>query len=177
MASDHRQHYVVAVRRHERVQFLVWYSDEVDGVLTAADLPSSLLAFDSDAAARAHGTAAALAMRPDQSAYFDLDELGAWIDAPNPYRLRPDVLLNAWNLLGDVARSVGDEIAHARLLDRRGNRTYDELFRCCSIPALDLPITDRPSPATCEAIAAILRHGLACFDRALRVSPPATAPR
>ena len=50
---------------------------------------------------------------------------------------------------------------------------------CCNIPALGLPVGDRPTPDDCTAIAAVLRHGLAAIDAALPapLTPPAPAPR
>ncbi|HUS67957.1 MAG TPA: hypothetical protein VMZ28_25660 [Kofleriaceae bacterium] len=171
------KHYVVAVRRHERVHYLIWFGSDQDGVLTTSG-GASLLGFATDAEARAHAAAGALVVSPDESAYFDLDELDAWTSAPNPYRLRADDILNAWNLLGDVAHSVRNQVAEAKLLDRRDNALYSRLMSCCAIPALGLPVADRPTPDDCAAIAAVLRHGLACFDAAITPPPaPAPAPR
>jgi hypothetical protein len=170
-----RTHFVIAVRRHEQTYFLLWFDGDQDGVVAEA---GRLVVFASDAAARAHAVAGDLVVSSDESAYFDLDELEAWVAAPNPHRIKPDELLNVWNLLGDVARSVDNDLALARLVDRKDNETYRQLMSCCNIPALDFPVSDRPRADDCLAIAAALRHGVACFDAALPpVSPPAPAPR
>ena len=164
--GEHREYYVVAVKRHERAHFLLWFTDDTDGLVTGLD-GASLLAFTADAEARAHATANALEVSAEESAYYDFDELEAWVAAPNPFRLKPDTILNAWNMLGDVACSVGNQVAYAKLLDRRDRSLYDRLFSCCDIPAMGLPVAERPSAEDCTEIAAVLRHGLACFDAAL----------
>jgi hypothetical protein len=178
--EEPRQHYVVAVKRHERPRFLIWFSDDQDGLVTAAD-DGSLLAFESDGDARGHAGSAGLAVSEEESAYFDFDELEAWIGAPNPFRMRPDDLLNAWNLLRDIASSVRNQVAAAKLRNRGDKELYLRLVNSCDIPALRSPTVERPTPEDCAAIAAVLRHGLACFDAALPapggVSPPAPARR
>lgn len=151
---------MVAVRRQEQMHFLIWYTDEQDGLVTGDD-GAALLSFASDSDARAHAAAAGFTVSPDESAYFDLDELEAWTAAPNPHRLKPETLLNAWNLLAGVARSVGNDIAAAALRER-------------PLPPLT-DHSDRLTREACAAIAPALRHGLACFDRA--ITPPAPARR
>jgi hypothetical protein len=159
---ESREHYVIAVRRHEQVHFLLWFDDQPDGVVTA---DGRLVAFASDAEARAHADSVALAVSPNESAYFDLDELSAWVAAPNPYRIKPDDLLNAWNLLLDVVRTLEDELALARFGSCRD--TYLTLVSCCDLPAAGFPTGERLTQEECGRAAVALRHGLACFDAAL----------
>ena len=139
-----REHFVIAVRRHERIHFLLWCEGEASGVLV---VDGRLLAFPTDGDARAHATSAALVVSPDRSAYFDLDELSAWLDAPNPHRIRAGMLDDIRTLLAAVACVAGDEVAAARLAVVSSGDTVTPL-----------------------------RHGLACFDQALSRSLPDPAP-
>jgi len=72
-------------------------------------------------------------------------------------------------MLTDVARSVGDQVATGRLFDRGMLSAYDRLVSSCNIPALGaLPGVGELTDDDRRAIAAALRHGLACFDGAIR---------
>jgi hypothetical protein len=97
-----------------------------------------LLAVDDGAAVVEVCSAAGLIL-PDEepSRPLDLDLLQAWVDAGG--EPDPELLLNAWNLFGDVARSVG-----VSLDDRRGDRdaVYNKLASA-SAPAGRKPAKER----------------------------------
>ncbi len=161
-----REHHVVEAIRRSRPVFLLWFSGEADGLLT--DGTDRLHVFSSADDARAHATAGSLALDPDDASRFDLDALESWIEAPDQATLGSTSILDAWNLLTDVARSVGDELATARLLQRATLPAYDRLVSTCNLPALGIlsgvgALDDEDR----RTIAATLRDGLACFDRAI----------
>ena len=162
-----REHHVVQATRKARQLFLLWFTGEEDGLVT--DGAGSLRVFSSEEEARRYAAAGSLALGSDQASPFDLDQLETWTRAPEQTALRASSILDGWNLLTDVARSVGDQVATARLFDRGMLPAYDRLVSSCNIPALgalagvgELTDDDR------LAIAAVLRHGLACFDGAIR---------
>lgn len=162
-----RKYHVVEVIRALRPVCVLWFSGEEDGLLT--DGTARLRVFFSADDARTYAVATSLALDSDEVSRFDLDALESWIDAPTQTLLGSSSILDAWNLLTDVARSVGDEVATARLLHRAILPAYDRLVSSCNLPALgilsgvgELDDEDR------RTIASVLRDGLACFDRAIR---------
>ena len=162
-----REHHVVQATWRARQVFLLWFTGEEDGLLT--DDAGSLRVFSSAEEARRHAAAGSVALGSDEPSRFDFDQLETWTRAPEQAALRSSSILDAWNLLTDVARSVGDQVATARLFDRGMLPAYDRLVSMCNIPALGAlagvgELTDEDR----RAIAAVLRHGLACFDGAIR---------
>jgi hypothetical protein len=159
----------VAVTRKGRCTFLLWYTNEVDGLLT--DGAASLRTFASTDEARAYAASSGLKLDDSEVAAYDLDDIEAWTDDPEHRTLHWDMILNAWNLLADVSRSVGNQVATARLLDRATFPAYDRLVNSCELPALgSRPAVGELTEGDRRAIAAVLRHGLLCFDDAIALS-------
>ena len=162
-----REHHVVEATWKARQLFLLWFTGQEDGLVT--DGAASLRVFASAEEARRHAAAVSLALGSDEPSLFDFDQLETWTRAPEQTALRSSSILDSWNLLTDVARSVGDQVATARLFDRGMLPAYDRLVSSCNIPALGIlagvgELTDEDR----RAIATVLRHGLACFDGAIR---------
>lgn len=161
-----REHYVVEIARAGQPHYLIWFSGQQDGVITGDGLRP--LTFSCADEAFSHSSSAGLELGDDSITRYDFDEIDAWTRAPASGRLAPDSLLGAWNLMTDIARSVGDRIAMERLLGRRSFPAYDRLVHNCDLPALDTTASvDLLIPSDYVAIAAALRHGIACFDRAV----------
>jgi hypothetical protein len=121
--------------------------------------------------ARASAAANALSLGGRDLAQYDLDEIETWTLAAECGTPDIDRIVNAWNLLTDVSKSVGHELAAARLVDRATSPAYDRLFRSCDLPAMETtPVVGELSEEDRRMIAAALRHGLSCFDAA--IAPP-----
>jgi hypothetical protein len=160
--------YPYAFVLHGRTAFLVWLDDEQGGaddrvklddhgaLLTFDDLPALIEACRSEGIVLAD---------EDPSGPLDLDLLRAWIDTGG--EADPRLLLNGWNLFGDVARSVG-----VLLEDRSPDRDtlYNKLFFANNLPAVTPP-GERYDPHWSEAELAGLREvvgeGLRVFRLAL----------
>lgn len=148
---------------------LLWYRDDQDGVVVAE--PGRLRVFASAAAALSFARTAALEVGDERPTGFDLDAVAAWCDAPRPVP-RPSFLLDAWNLLADLAQAVGDHRAAGRLFDPRDLPSYDRLVMSCDIPALGASSSEQQlAAADYPVIAAALRTGLACLAAALPAAP------
>jgi hypothetical protein len=80
----------------------------------------------------------------------------------------PELLLDAWNLFGDVARSVG-----VPLDDRSAERhtLYDKLFAANNLPAVTPPgerYEPRWSESELAGLREVLAEGIQVFRAALR---------
>ena len=112
-----REHHLVAVFRKGRRMFLLWYTNAEDGLLT--DGSAGLRVFASADEARAYAAASALRLGDSEIAGYDLDTIEAWTEDPEHETLDWGRILSAWNLLTDVAKSVGNQVATASLLGCR----------------------------------------------------------
>jgi hypothetical protein len=147
--------------------FLLWFSNEEDGFVTEG---TRLRAFSSADEAQAFAAASSLSLGDTEVTWYDLDEIDTWTLAPEHRTLHPDRILNAWNLLTDASRSVGNQVATARLFDQAKFPSYDRLVNSCNLPALGARTeVGELSEADRHEIAATLRHGLLCFDAATSV--------
>ena len=158
-----RKHYVVAVTRRQRQLFLLWFGNDEDGLVT--DNAAVLRTFATADAAVAFARKAVLELGDESPTFYDLDEVEAWADAPTP-GAPLDALLNAWNLLTDIARSVGNRIMLERVRAPSTLASYDRLAKSC-IPALEADPNEGLLESDYPTIATALRHGLFGFDEAL----------
>jgi len=132
--TSERAHYMVVCRLDRTECVLLWYSDDVDGLVTAP-AHDGVLRFgrlsDAEQYARDHS----LALAKEPSAFFDLDQLEAWLSSPN-VSIDCRSFLDYWNFFVDVAASV-EQGAEFRALDRAAcARTYDKLFYGNNLPAI-----------------------------------------
>jgi hypothetical protein len=160
------EHFILEVTRAGQPHYLIWFSDQQDGVITGDDLRPRTFARADEAFF--HSSSAGFELGDESITRYDFDEIDAWTRAPERGCLTPHCLLGAWNLMADIATSVGDRIAMERLLGRRSFPAYDRLIHSCDLPALGTTASADPLTASDHAtIAAALRHGIACFDRAV----------
>lgn len=90
-----RKHFLVAVTRSGR-------RNDEDGVVTTE---GELRTFLSESEALTFATSAGLELGDESVTSYALDQVDAWSSAPAPGALPLDSLLEAWNLVADVANS------------------------------------------------------------------------
>ena len=104
--------------------YVLWYSDETDGVIT--DAQGRPVIFPSVAAARRQAMCAQLALSAERPTTYDVDALIAWAAGADPDLIDPADFLKFWNLMTDVADSTRSEGLARRLAGL--NKQYDKLF-------------------------------------------------
>jgi hypothetical protein len=129
-----------------------------DSVVTAVDGRDAL-----NAMARAEGYELADA---DDSP-IDLDAVARWTEAGDGLVPAPSVTLNAWNAIGDIARSVGKPFD-----DRSAelDAIYDKVFAANNLPAMTPAgehYVPRWSPHELQLLRSLLAHGLQLVREAL----------
>lgn len=125
---------VVQFIERQTSYFCIWYSADKDALLTAE---GSLLCFDTAAQAQSAAQAQFPAYEKIVACEpYDLDQLAQMIE--HRLALDPSFVLTMWNLMGDVAGSLGLPFAG-------GSRTalidgiYDKLFFGNNLPAMHAP--------------------------------------
>src|ERR1019366_6100427 len=124
--------FVLPFQLGEMERYVLWFTGEIDGVLTDGD--GHIAAFLSAKAATIFANDRKLQVAPESSALVDL----RWIQENS---LTPDNIdsvnaLNAWNFFADVAASLPDKGAPFIAQDRRLNATYDKLFWGNNLPSV-----------------------------------------
>lgn len=145
--------------------YLIWHSGAEsswdDGVYVDAE--GRVPAFPTLAAVQAFAAEIGIALEPEEPLLHELDIVARWLDNPEPAAIDCVACLEAWNLFGDVARSVDAEfdpdIDETRVV-------YDKLFWGNNLPAMT-PEGERFEPVWREEqarqIADVLSTGLAIF--------------
>ena len=151
-----RVYYRLLYRLHGSDRFLLWYSDDHDGVETVADgVPS----FRTEADLRAFADARRLPVSGEEPVLHDLDLVAAWLADPRGETIRCGEFLAAWNLFGDVARSSPAAAAGFGAHDERLGGLYEKLFWGSNLPAVT-PVGERFVPEWSRDEVADLRRVL-----------------
>lgn len=165
--SSRREHYPIECRLHGRERLLLWYSDDVDGVIVGSD--GRLVTFDSTDSAVAYAQTRGLSLSADAPVVYDLDQLRAWTSS-NTQAVDCRALLDCWNLFADVAECVPEHGDAFRAQDRAGSSVYEKLFYGNNLPAIT-PSGRAYEPVWSEAeiaqLSAVARAGIELMQEAL----------
>lgn len=147
--------------------YFVWYDDAVDGVVAAE--PGTLAAFPSLNDLLAYTQARRIRVQAQEPARYDLDSVARWTASPTPATVDCETFLNAWNLFGDAAASLGADFSADK--GAASGTIYYKLFFGCNLPAL-MPSGQRHTPewsaAEVKRLARVLQAGLELFRKGLR---------
>jgi len=167
-----RQYYVYRYRLDGNEAFLIWYSNQVDGlhVDAAGVVPVFTTARDLADYATQHGiTLASL-----EPGFADLDPVARWLGNPDSDQVNPSMFKDAWNLFSDLSNSIGGDFDADKDLTQG---IYDKLFWGCNLPAMTPegkayePLWD---DSEIEIMSGTLAHGLTMFRKALACDAPTT---
>ncbi|MFO0589781.1 MAG: hypothetical protein U0441_19735 [Polyangiaceae bacterium] len=164
MASSY---YRLLYRLDGRTAFLIWFSNERDGVLTQND---RILSFSTEESLSKFAAKATIELVDEAPTLHALDVVREWILRPRPETVDCSEALAAWNLFGDVARSLPKACVGFSELDRAHSEIYEKLFFGNNLAAIT-PAGAHYAPTWSEkevaALLATLDCGLRLF-RALR---------
>lgn len=113
-------------------RWLIYYTNDQDGFATDKD--GKILIFASPDAAEVHAKKKKWKLKTGQEA-FDLDFVQTWAERADRANLDCPALYRAWNLLGDVANSLGQGPSFPGYSDE-GMRIHEELFWGCNLPGM-----------------------------------------
>jgi hypothetical protein len=156
-----RVYHVCGVRLDGRQLLFLWFTNGHDGIQEIS--PGRIRTFPSADSARTWGRQEGVAVAPDPTVWYDLEEITQWCQRPTAEGIDCVRFLDVWNLLGDLN---SDSASIFRGADRRGKTIYDKLFFGSNLPSVT-PSGDAYSPTWSEAdvreLARVLRLGLAEF--------------
>ena len=162
-----RKHYRVRYRLDGVDSFLIWYSNDWDGVIVEGD--GSVPSFRARSALSAYAERWGLAFEAEETSEFDLDAIEHWLSRPEDSPIDCCLFLNAWNLFDDVASSTGG--GSFERTSRGASGVYDKLFWGNNLPAVTPP-GEHYAPVWADGEVAelhrILGDGMALFRNAVR---------
>lgn len=125
------QYYILWYRLDGRDGFLIWYSDEKDGVYVNGDgyVPS----FKDAASLVEYAKGRGLSVDTEGPILLDLDVLGKWLEGKDVESIDPHSFNGAWNLFADVSRSINGVFDTDRELTQK---IYNKLFWGCNLPSV-----------------------------------------
>lgn len=100
-----REYYKLWYRLDGDDGYLIWYSDEKDGV--AVDSGGKVPSFRHAGGLLEYAAAHGLTFVEGDMIPHNLDALAVWLQKQELRRVDCDSLLTAWNLFADVSRSIG----------------------------------------------------------------------
>lgn len=116
-------HVPIRYRLDAQDSYLIWISGEGERVVV--DAPGQVPRFSSPTALRAFAQARGIALVDEEPRFHDLDKTVAWLSAHRDARVDCDQLLAAWNLFGDVSRSVNGDFKPGPVA---APKIYEKLF-------------------------------------------------
>jgi hypothetical protein len=120
--SGDRLHYVTVFRFEGADKYAVWYCDNMDGILLTAS--KHIATFPTEVAVEAYVASLGHELVEGVPSVYDFDHIAAWVTRPSAESIDCSVMLNAWNMLADIANSVS-----CKLFEPPGaNVVYDKLF-------------------------------------------------
>ena len=165
-----REHYALWYRLDEVDAFLLWYSDEGDGI--ELDASGRAPAFRSVEALDAFVARLGVSRSAEAPLLHDLDALAGWLAAPSPDGIDCSKLLTAWNLFLDLRSAVTGRNAVREL--HGYNDLYDKLFFKNNLPSVTPPgkrYTPRWSASEVTRLASYLGTRLDDFRRRVELAP------
>ena len=161
-----RQYYILWYRLDGCDSFLIWHSDEQDGVYV--DPGGFVPSFKDTASLSEYATVRDIGVDTEGPILLNLDVLREWLERKAVGLIDPHSFNGAWNLFADVSRSVnGGFDANQKLTQR----IYNKLFWGCNLPSVT-PEGEQYHPAwtkrELEIMRNILSSGLQMFRGRVR---------
>lgn len=158
-----RTHFAPWYRLARQDRYLLWYSNEADGVVI--DASGHIPVFVDQTSLRDYATTHTLPIKQEEPILHDLDAVTKWLQRKRPTLPECNTFLSAWNLFSDVAASVEGDFDFNKASTRE---IYNKIFWGSNLPALTPPdqqYTPHWSRRDYRTMREVLRGGLSLFRK------------
>lgn len=162
-------HYVCAYRLDQQEAYLIWFNSKPDGVVV--DWVGFVPAFQDRSSLREYVVSHHLFFDGQDEILDNLDTVKHWLASPDRNTVNCVDFLNAWNLFGDIAKSVGDENFDSQ--PQKTNNIYQKLFLGNNLPGVSMAgeyYDPTWTQGEVELLGEVLDYGLQMFRYRVRVS-------
>jgi hypothetical protein len=163
-----RRYYILWYRLGGVDSYLIWYSNEEDGVFV--DEGGAVPNFTDANALLKYADGRGISVDTEEPNLLNLDVLETWLKERDARLVDPNSFNGAWNLFADVSRSINGGFDTDHALTRK---IYDKLFWGCNLPAVT-PAGEQYHPAWTRRELKIMRDvlssGLQMFRSSVRSS-------
>ena len=127
-------YYALWYRLDQSDGYLIWFSDDVDGVITRPD--GTIPSFDAQAQLNIYASDNQLGVAPMEPLLHDLDAVVSWLGHSLSANVDTTTCLTAWNLFTDCSASVNGDFDADH---KRTKGIYNKLFWGNNLPAVTPP--------------------------------------
>lgn len=157
------EYFILPVSWDDTTLYLIYFSNDDDGVVTSADQKFMLATSRNEAAALAKKRN--LKLQKEEMELLDLSLIQSWVNSRSMRVPEANLVYRSWNFFGDAASSL--KLAdHYLGYDEDYIALHDELFWGCNMPGLTQS-TERYevdlSQTEIRNLRSILRSGLEIF--------------
>jgi hypothetical protein len=156
------EYFELPYTRTATTRYLIYFCNDHDGVVTDKD--GKILSFAQSEALREFAKKKKWKIKPALP-LLDLDQVKAWTSDFDLEKLDCPTLYRAWNLLGDLASSVGRADDFTGYQDD-AMAVHEELFWGCNLPGsapADRPYRARLSEDDVDTLQEVFETGLGIF--------------
>lgn len=127
-----KEYYILRYRLDKRDSYLIWYSDETDGVIT--NTTGEVISFRSLEELLEYASMNRIVIDQEETIMNNLDLVAEWIDGNDPDLINFTEFNSIWNLWTDIAGSTGRNFD----VDMdEADKIYDKLFQGYNVPAVN----------------------------------------
>ena len=126
-------YFILKLQLNKQIRFLIWYSDELDGLLTDS-INNKILAFRDEKEAIEFAKSKGIKIQQEEPALYNLDNVQELVKGKNQ-DLDCNTLLSTWNLFTDAVTTLNVEFVGNKK-DKITNKIYDKLFYGSNLPAI-----------------------------------------
>lgn len=125
-----REYYILWYRLDNKDGYLIWYSENTDGVVTNDS--GKVLSFNSRQQLLEYAAYNNIRVHSEETTLHNLDAVDEWIKTEDPATINFTQFNEIWNLWADVAESVGVNFDHD---SEASDKVYDKLFWSRDLPS------------------------------------------
>jgi len=161
-----RKYYILWYRLDSSDSYLIWYSDEKDGVFV--DESGTVPSFRDANSLVKYAESRGISVDVEEPNLLDLDVLGKWLKEKDVELIDSNSFNGAWNLFADVSLSTNGGFDSNQELTQK---IYNKLFWGCNLPSVT-PEGEQYHPAWTKGelkiMHEVLSSGLQMFRRRIR---------
>lgn len=127
-----REYYPVSIKYLQKELFLLWFSDDIDGVVVEKN---KILIFASMQEILAYSKTKNIDIVIDAITLYNFDKITLWLSKYKNEKIICHEILNIWNFFTDISKSLNIKFI-GNNKDKITNKIYNKLFWGSNLPSV-----------------------------------------